>query len=72
MSSLEKFKLLLELDKRGAKVRIISVRGEEYICKLYCPAEGEEDLAYHVITLENPPRIFILECDYIDSIEELR
>lgn len=71
MTSEEKFKRLLELDKKNATVRIISVAGEEFICRLYCPAEGEEDLAYHIVTLEKPERIFILECNYIAKIEEL-
>ena len=71
MNSLEKFKLLLELDKRRAKVRMVSVRGEEFICKLYCPAEGEEDFAYHIITEEKTPRLLIIECSYIAKIEEI-
>ena len=71
MTSLEKFKLMIELQLRHVNVKITSIRGDVYFCKLHSPAEDEEDLAYHVITLEDPPRHFILECNFIKSIEEI-
>lgn len=64
--------ILLELDKKRSLVKITSVRGEIFYCKLRCPAEDEEDWAYHIVTLEDPPRNFILECNYIESIEEIK
>ena len=72
MTSSEKMDILLELDKKKSLVKITSVRGEIYFCRLRCPAEDEEDWAYDIITLEDPPRNFILECNYIESIEEIK
>lgn len=72
MTSSEKFDLLMDLDKRGAKVKITTVRGEEILCKLRGMAEDEEDWAYGVITLDTPPKHCIIECNYIAGIEELK
>lgn len=71
MTSLEKFKILTELDKRGSLARITTINGEKFLCKLEDFAEDEEDLAYRVTTVEISPRHFILECNYIESIEEI-
>lgn len=68
MDSLSKFKLLSELEKINATVKIISVRGEEFTCKLLGFAEDEEDWAYDIITTEKPPRYFTIECNYIAEI----
>lgn len=72
MTSLEKCKFLMKLDKKKSLVKITSVRGEVYFCRLTGFAEDEEDWAYHIVTLESPPRHFILECNYIESIEEIK
>lgn len=72
MTSLEKFKLMMNLQVRHVNVKITSVNDEVYFCKLHSPAEDEEDWAYHIVTLEDSPRHFILECNYIKSIEEIK
>ena len=72
MSSLEKLKILTELDNKGSIAKITTVRGEKFFCKLEDFAEDEEDLAYRVTTLDTPPRHFVLECDYIENIEEFK
>lgn len=72
MTSLEKCKFLMELDKKHSLVKITSVRGEVYFCKLRGFAEDEEDWAYHIVTLEDPPRFYTIECNYIESIEEIK
>ena len=71
MTSLEKMKYLIELEKRGSAVKVVTIKGDEHICILNGIAEDEEDWAYHFITVNNPTNRFILECDYIKSIEEL-
>ena len=71
MKSLEKFKLLVHLEKKHAVLKITTIRDEQFICKLRGVAEGEEDWAYHIETLEDEPHLYILECNYIKSIEEL-
>ena len=71
ITSIEKFNRLIELEVADKKVKITTIRGDVYYCKVECPAEDEEDLAYHIITLEDPPRHFILECNFIKSIEEI-
>ena len=71
MSSIEKMKLLMEIQRRHANVKITTIRDEVYFCKLHSPAEDEEDWAYQIVTLDKPPKYFILECNYIKSIEEL-
>ena len=72
MTSSEKMDILLELDRKKSLVKITSVRGEIYFCRLRCPAEDEEDWAYDIITLEDPPRFYTIECNYIESIEEIK
>ena len=71
MTSEEKFDLLMSLQRKKSRVKITSVRGEEFVCRLRAPAEDEEDWAYGIITFEEPPQHFILECNYIAKIEEL-
>ena len=71
MTSAEKFKQLLELDSKNAKVKITTVRGDIYHCMVDSPAEGEDDWAYHFISPDFPTKFFILECNFIENIEEL-
>lgn len=71
MTSLEKFNWLIELEKKYAKIKITTVRGEIYYCKVDCPAEDEEDWAYIFISPDYPTKYFILECNFIDQIEEI-
>ena len=71
MTSSEKFDLLLALDKEKRKVKITTVRGDVYRCKLNNFAEDEDDWAYHFISPDFPTKFFILECKFIESIEEL-
>lgn len=71
MTSLEKFKQLLDFDRQNAKLKITTERGEVYFCQLDSPAEGEEDWAYHFISPDFPTKYFILECDFISEIEEI-
>ena len=71
MSSIDKMKLLMEFDRKGSKLKITSIRDEVFICRLHAPAEDEESWAYDIITLDNPPKHFVLECNYIKSIEEI-
>ena len=72
MTSSEKMDILLALDKKKSLVKITSVRGEVHFCRLTGFAEDEEDWAYHIITLEDPPRFYTIECNYIESIEEIK
>ena len=71
MTSLEKMKLLMEYQKKGAKLKITTIDGSVFNCKLYCPAEDEEDWAYDIVTLDNPSRFYTLECNFIETIEEI-
>ena len=71
MTSSEKFDILSELDRKGAKVKLTTIKGEEIICKLHCFAEDEEDWAYDVITLEEKPRYLTYLCNQLVEIEEL-
>ena len=71
MTSIEKFKLLIKLDDAAAKVKITTIRGEVYYCKLDNPAEGEDDWAYHFISPDYPTKYFILECNFIERIEKI-
>lgn len=71
MTSLEKFNWLIELETAKHKVKITTVRGETYYCKVDSPAEGEDDWAYHFISPDYPTKYFILECNFIDRIEEI-
>ena len=69
--SITLFKKLMYYDNQKSKLKIKTKDGKIYRCKLQSPAEGEEDLAYHIETLDDPPKYFILECNFIDAIEEL-
>lgn len=71
MTSLEKLKMVMDLDERGGKAKITTVRGETYYCKPLHFAEDEEDFAYCFFTPDFPSQHFILECDFISAIEEI-
>ncbi len=71
MTSSKKMDLLLDIYDRGNSVKITTINGEEFYCKLRCPAEDEDDWAFHVITLDSSHRHLTLECNYIESIEEI-
>ena len=72
MTSSQKMDLLLDIYSRGNNVKIITVNGEEFYCKLRCPAEDEDDWAFHVIVLDSSRRHLTLECNYVKSIEEIK
>ncbi len=71
MTSIEKFNRLIELEVKESKVKITTVRGDVYYCKPNCPAEDEEDWAYSFFTPDYPTHYFILECNFIEKIEEI-
>ena len=71
MNSSEKFDLLLALDKKKSKVKITTTHGDVYFCKLDNFAEDEDDWAYHFISPDFPTKYFILECNFIERIEEI-
>ena len=71
MTSIEKFKRLIELDDKNVKAKITTTAGEVYYCILDSPAEGEDDWAYHFISPDCPTHYFILECNFIEKIEEI-
>ena len=71
MSSSEKMDLLLNIYAKSNIAKITTVKGEEFYCRLRCPAEDEEDWAFHVIVLDSSHRHLTLECNYIKSIEEM-
>ena len=71
MNSSDIFDILMEHDKKKNKLKIKTKDGKVYKCKLRCFAEDEEDWAYCIDTLENPSRGFVLECNFIDNIEEI-
>lgn len=71
MTSLEKIDILLDLDKRKKKAKITTMQGETYYCKLLHFAEDEDDWAYDFFTPDYPTKHFILECNFIDKIEEI-
>ena len=73
MTSSEKFDVLLDLQRSGKEnLKIVTVDGKEIYCRLLDPAEDEDDWAYHFVDLYNPLKFFILECNYIKSIEEIQ
>ena len=43
MTSLEKFNRRILLEVQDSKVKITTVNGDVYYCKLQCPAEDEDD-----------------------------
>ena len=69
MTSLEKFKRLIELENK--KLRVTTSDGKVYRCVAESPAEGEEDWAYNFISPDYPTKYFILECNFIEHIEEI-
>ncbi len=71
MTSAEKMDILLDLDKRDSKVKITTVHGDVYYCKLNNFAEDEEDWAYHFISPDYPTHYFIMECNFIANLEEI-
>ena len=71
MSSSDIFDILMEYDSKKTKLKIKTKDGKVYKCKLLCFAEDEEDWAYDIKTLENPPRFYVLECNFIETIEEI-
>ena len=71
MTSIEKFNKLIELEVKDRRVKITTVRGNIYYCKLHCPAEDEGDFAYSFVTPDYPTRHIILNCDFIAEIEEI-
>lgn len=72
MTSLEKFNLLIEMETKECKVKVTTVRGDVYYCIVECPAEEEKDWAYHFISPDYPTKYFILSCNFIEKIEEVR
>lgn len=71
MTSIEKFNRLIELEVKDSKVKITTTRGDVYYCKLHCPAEDEEDWAYSFITPDYPTHHIILNCNFMEKIEEI-
>lgn len=76
MTSIEKVKLIMAIDKRHHLARIKTADGETYVCKLLGYAEDEEDDAYDVIMYSDGKRRkklgnFVLEMNFIETIEEL-
>ena len=71
MSSLDKMKKLLQIQKSGHLAKITTRDDEVFVCRLHNPAEDEEDWAYDVITVETVPQHYTLECDFMTDIEEL-
>lgn len=71
MNSSNIFDILMEYDRKKTKLKIKTKDGKIYHCKLICFAEDEEDWAYCIETLENPSRGFVLECNFIETIETI-
>jgi len=71
MTSSEKLDVLLDLDRRNAKVKITTIQGDIYQCKLSGFAEDEDDWAFHFVSPDFPTKYFILECNFIAAIEEI-
>lgn len=71
MTSIEKFNRLIELEVKDIKAKITTSRGEVYYCKVEYPAEDEEDWAYSFFTPDYPTHYFILNCNFIEKIEEI-
>ena len=71
MTSLEKFNRLIRIEVQDTKVKIITVLGDVYYCKLLCSAEDEADWAYCFFTPDYPTHYFILECNFMAEIEEI-
>ena len=71
MTSLEKFNFLVELEKKDTRIKVTTFDGSLYYCKLHCPAEDEDDWAYIFVSPDFPTHYFILECNFIERIEEI-
>ena len=71
MTSLEKFNQLVEIDQKKGKAKITTVRGEVYYCKPLGFAEDEDDWAYDFFTPDYPTKYFVLDCNFINTIEEV-
>ena len=71
MNSLEKFNVIVSLDKRKAKAKIKTIKGEIYYCKPLHFAEDENDWAYSFFSPDYSTKYFILECNFIEQIEEI-
>ena len=71
MTSLEKFNRLIEIECGTGKAKITTVRGDTYYCRVHCPAESEDDWAYQFISPDFPTKYFIMECNFIERIEEI-
>ena len=71
MTSIEKFNKLIQLEVQEAKVKITTINGDVYYCKLQCPAEDEADWAYSFFTPDYSTHHFIMECNFIAQIEEI-
>ena len=71
MTSADKFDMLLGLDKRNKKAKITTVRGDVYHCQPLHFAEDEDDWAYDFFSPDYPTKYFILECSFIERIEEI-
>ena len=71
MTSIEKFNRLIELEVKDSRVKITTIRGDIYYCRLHCPAEDEDDFAYSFVTPDYPTHHIILNCNFISTIEEV-
>ena len=71
MTSVEKMKMLIDIQRRGNLAKIRTLDGDTVLYKLCSPAEDEDDWAYDVITVGNKSEHYTIECDFISSIEEL-
>lgn len=71
MTSDEKFKYLLALNDKASKIKVTTANGATYYCVIDSPAEGEDEWAYHFISPDYPTKYFILECEFIENIEEI-
>ena len=71
MTDLENFNKLIELEKSRSKIKLITKQGDVYYCEIHCPSEGDDELAYIFVSPDYPTKYFILDCDFIDTIEEI-
>ena len=70
MTSSEKMKMLIDIQKRGNLAIIKTLDGDTTLYKLCNPAEDENDWAYDVIKIGDNPKHYTIECDFIINIEE--
>ena len=71
MTSSEKMDILMRYDDNHTKLKITTLDGKSYQCMLEYFAEDEEDWAYDIKTLDDPPRYFTIECGFISSVKVL-